>query len=100
MYTGMFISPEKSPLHWFNAASTDTDSEFHLIGMVSNMFKHVHYCKFEASKENFLLFIKLVMKILEKHNYVYRLKISLHINQQFELIPKKGNVDNNMICEG
>jgi len=33
--TGMFISPEKSQLHWFNAASTDTDSEFHLIGMVS-----------------------------------------------------------------
>ncbi|XP_065882885.1 probable E3 ubiquitin-protein ligase HECTD2 isoform X2 [Dysidea avara] len=34
---GMFISPEKSQLHWFNAASIDTDSEFHLIGMLMGL---------------------------------------------------------------
>lgn len=32
---GMFISPESSGLQWFNpAASSDCNSEFHLVGMV------------------------------------------------------------------
>ena len=30
------MSPEKSGLHWFNAAaSSDSNSEFHLVGMVT-----------------------------------------------------------------
>ena len=50
----MFISPEKSLLHWFNAASTDTDSEFHLIGMVSNMYTITSLR--QARKENYFCF--------------------------------------------
>ena len=35
--TGMFITPEKSGVQWFNAASSENSSEFHLIGMVTEI---------------------------------------------------------------
>ena len=79
----MFISPEKSQLHWFNAASIDTDSEFHLIGMVSYVLQHVVSSK-EGGK---FACIKLVMKKLTiflealnctlytKHNNMVNMKL-------------------------
>ena len=42
--TGMFITPEKLGVQWFNAASSDNSSEFHLIGMVTEiaLIKFIH----------------------------------------------------------